>query len=78
MMQRTNIPFWQLKDAVSAGKFEPLVKQSNTRSLCRADFDEESVYFVYNRDRGTIITVLTEDQAATWFAEEGGGHADDC
>jgi len=60
---RTDRPFWRLKEEVREGRFERLQSQSHTRTLCRADVDGEPVYFVINKKRLSIITVLTADQA---------------
>lgn len=74
LQQRTGIGgFRKLKQAVSSGRFVYLKRQTCTRSLCRAMVDDEEVYFIINRHRGTIITVLTEEQAFTWIRDDGQG-----
>lgn len=70
MLQRTGASFWELKRAISEERFRVLVKQSNTRNLCRTFMKSgEAVYFIYNKQRGSIITVLTKVQAASHFPE---------
>jgi len=64
LAQRTGIvSFRRLKQLVREGHFEHVERQTCTRSMCRAVVDEEEVFFVINRMRGTIITVLTREQA---------------
>lgn len=72
---RTSRSFWQLKEEVKAGRFERLRSQSHTRTLCRADVDGESVYFVINKKRLSIITVLSAAQAMSQL--EGVRHGED-
>jgi hypothetical protein len=72
--QRTTIKnFSKLKRAVKEGKFVFLRRQTCTRSLCRAFVENEQIYFILNKQRGTIITVLTEDQALSWIQNNGQG-----
>lgn len=71
LLQRTKIKdFKKLKNAVIEGRFVCIEKQSNTRNLCQATIDEEEVYFVINKKRKTIITVLTKEQAQQNFYNE--------
>lgn len=72
LQQRTGVEgFGKLKRMVGEGRFAYLRRQTCTRSLCRAVVEDEEVYFILNRQRGTIITVLTEEQALTWMQENG-------
>jgi len=74
LQQRTGVDgFGKLKRAVSEGRFVYLKRQTCTRSLCRVMIDNEEIYFILNRHRGTIITVLTEEQALTWMRDNGQG-----
>jgi hypothetical protein len=76
LQQRTGVDgFGKLRRAVSEGRFAYLRRQTCTRSLCRAMVDDEEVYFVLNRNRGTIITVLSEEQALSWIRDNGQGQA---
>ena len=76
LMQRTSAAsFEKLRQAVRNKRFRYLRRQSCTRSLCLAVVDEEEIYFVLNRERGTIITVLTKDQALSWMRDNGEGQA---
>jgi hypothetical protein len=76
LSQRTSVgSFERLRRAVKEGHFSFLRRQSCTRSLCRAAVDGEEIYFVLNRQRGTIITVLTEDQALSWIQNYEQGQA---
>ena len=69
MLQRTGASFFELKDAVSNGLFTRLWAQTHTRTLCSARLNSEEVYFILNKQRGTIITVLTETQAKSQLGE---------
>lgn len=60
---RTNRPFWRLKEEVEAGRFQRLSAQTRTRTLCLANVDGEIVYFVLNKKRMSIVTVLSRAQA---------------
>jgi len=72
LAQRTEVDsFSKLRRTVGEGKFAYLRRQTCTRSLCRAMVDDQEVYFVLNRQRGTIITVLTEEQALSWMRDNG-------
>lgn len=72
LAQRTTIKsFSKLKRVVKEGKFVFLKRQTCTRSLCRAFVENEQIYFILNKQRGTIITVLTEDQALSWMQDNG-------
>lgn len=75
---RTHRSFWSLKEKVKAGRFERLMSQSHTRTLCRADVDGEMIYFVINKKRMSIITVLSPAQARAQLLgaqEHGEGQA---
>jgi len=63
--------FEKLRKAVGEGRFLFLARQTCTRSLCRATIDSEEVYFILNRRRGTIVTVLTKAQAGGWMLDNG-------
>ncbi len=67
--------FGRLRQAVRDRRFSYLRRQTCTRSLCLAVVDGEEVYFVLNRQRGTIITVLTRDQALSWMRDHAEGQA---
>lgn len=72
LAQRTEVDsFSKLRRIISEGNFAYLRRQTCTRSLCRAMIDDQEVYFVLNRQRGTIITVLTEEQALSWMRDNG-------
>lgn len=78
LAQRTSVEsFGRLRQAVRERRFSFMRRQSCTRSLCRARVEGEEIYFVLNRQRGTIITVLTEEQALSWMRdhEQGQGQA---
>jgi hypothetical protein len=72
---RTGRPFWRLREEVEAGRFERLRSQSHTRTLCRTDIDGETVYFVLNKKRLSIITVLSADMAMSQL--QGALHGED-
>lgn len=74
---RTHRSFWSLKEKVKTGRFERLMSQSHTRTLCRADVDGEIIYFVINKKRMSIITVLSSVQARAQLlgARHGEGQA---
>lgn len=69
---RTSSPFWRLKEEVEEGRFERLQSQTHTRTLCRADVDGEPVYFVINKKRMSIVTVLSADQALSQLGDRHG------
>jgi hypothetical protein len=73
MIQRTGASFFRLKEAVAQDRFTSLWAQTRTRTLCLARLDGEDVYFILNRPRRTIITVLTRQQA---MSQLGGRHAE--
>ena len=74
LAQRTSVEsFRGLRQAVIERRFLSLRRQSCTRSLCCATVDGETIYFVLNRQRGTIITVLTEEQAFSWMRDHEQG-----
>jgi hypothetical protein len=54
----------ELHARVANDDFEFVARLSKSRSLARAQFDPTlCIYFIINRDRRTIITVLSEAQA---------------
>lgn len=69
MLQRTGASFYELKDAVSKGLFSRLWAQTHTRTLCSARLNGEEVYFILNKERGTIITVLSKEQARSQLGD---------
>jgi myo-inositol-hexaphosphate 3-phosphohydrolase len=69
---RTHRSFWSLKEKVKAGRFERLMAQSHTRTLCRADVEGETIYFIINKKRMSIITVLSQAQAQAQLGERNG------
>ena len=70
LVQRTSVAsFDKLRRAVKERRFTHLRRQTCTRSLCLAVVDGEKIYFVLNRQRGTIVTVLTEAQALSWMSD---------
>lgn len=73
LAQRTAVEnFTRLKQLVREKRFSYMKRQSCTRSLCCAMVGDEEVYFVLNRQRGTIITVLTPEQAHSWIRSHEG------
>ncbi len=74
LRQRTSVDsFNRLRQAVKEKRFSYLRRQTHTRSLCLARIDGEEIYFVLNRDKGTIITVLTSEQAHMWMRDHEQG-----
>lgn len=72
LAQRTEIDgFSKLKRAVREKRFAFLRRQTCTRSLCRALVDGVEIYFILNRQRGTVVTILTEEQALSWMRSHG-------
>lgn len=64
LVKRTDgkLSFEELKRRVADGKFEYVSRQSVTRTLCRVRLEDEShVYFILNRKKKSIVTVLEED-----------------
>jgi hypothetical protein len=53
----------ELRKLLHAGEVQYLYRETATRSLCRAKAEQGFVYFIANRKRGSIVTVLTEEQA---------------
>ena len=65
MLQRTHgAEFHALQCAVTAGQFEYLVRQTCSRSLCRAYTSGQMVYFIVARNTNSVVTILSEEQAA--------------
>src|SRR5574343_1644540 len=78
LAQRTSVgSFGRLQREVREKRFSFLRRQSCIRSLGRAVVDGEEIYFVLNRQRGTIITVLTEEQALSWMRDHEQGQGQD-
>lgn len=56
---------------IAAGRVEYLIRQSQTRTVCRCCVEGIVVCFVLNRDKGSIVTVLTEAQVEQLWREAG-------
>lgn len=64
LVQRTRgADFKELQAAVALGQFEYLLRQTCSRSLCRAYVSGQVVHFIIARPHNVVLTVLTEDQA---------------
>ena len=64
------LSFYELEHMVFRGEYTILCRQSCTRSLCKADGPDGPVYFILNRERRSIVTVLTAKQASLWLAKD--------
>ena len=70
LVQRApGLSFYELEHMVFRGEYKTLCRQSCTRSLCKADGPDGPVYFILNRERRSIVTVLTAKQASLWLAQ---------
>lgn len=63
------VTFEKLVRAVAQKEFHFVARQTSSRSVCYTCIDGAEVWFVLNRLRGSIITVLTEEQAQAHIAE---------
>jgi hypothetical protein len=64
-----SVDMHSLQQLIRLGEFEYVRRQSGTRSLCKAVLGPTSVWFIINRVRRTLITVLSPEMAEeqmTW------------
>ena len=61
----------ELRERMRTSQVEYLYRQTATRSVCRTPAQEGYVYFIADRKRGGIVTVLTEAQVTELLAGVG-------
>ena len=53
----------EIVQAIQSNRAEFVAKQSNNRSLWKVSYQDESLNVVYDKQRGTLCTVLPRDAA---------------